>query len=363
MKAFAILRVSKLKAAGQIGSASGHNTRKRTQPHADNQTPLMGGGSRLLGGSEDAVAAYSKRISETGTKPRKGAVLALEFVASASKEWFQSASRDDREAWLTDTMAFLARTVGGEANILSAHLHDDESTPHIHLLAVPLVHKARNKSGRKPKKASAQDAQNESLSWALAAADIVGDRKKLEALQSDYALAVAERGLRRGRPRALTQAKHKSPAQYRAELAQHTEQKKKSVDRDARVTLGALERGLTLGFDAVDTNQIAYQPADANNAESLVRGSHTASGSNWKKILYAIQPVANAILLYAKARTLLMEREAKIRQREDDVVEDAKHLAEMAGRLNLFEMVRKSTMGREANHIKTKATRIRDRQR
>lgn len=208
MKAFAILRVSKLKAVGQIGSASGHNSRKRAQSHADNQTPLMGGGSRLLGGQADAVAAYAERISTTGAKPRKGAVLALEFVASASKEWFQSASRDEREAWVSDTMEFLTDRVGAEANILSAHLHDDESTPHIHFLAVPLVQKARKKSGRRSAKATAQDKQNEGLSWALAAADIVGDRRKLEALQTDYAFAVADRGLRRGRPRAMTQAKH-----------------------------------------------------------------------------------------------------------------------------------------------------------
>lgn len=363
MKALAVLRVAKIKALGQLGAANSHNARRHDKPHIDNSNPMMGGGVRLLQGRDDPIQAFKDRIAQTGAKPRKGAVLALEFVASASPEWFQAASQKDRALWMEQTLIFLNETVGGPENVLAAHLHDDETTPHIHFVAVPLVQKQRRQAGRKAKTIAAQDKQNEGLSWALSAADIVGDKRKLETLQSNYALAVSELGIRRGKPKSVTQAKHKSPSAYRAEIAANTKKHEIASARQARQTNEAINFGLTVGFDAVDKGEIAFAPATDEAPEQIVRGPNAPKGNRWSQIMYAIHPVATAILQYAKARSRLLTKERALKIREREVVEEASELISMAGRLIFHRRSLGPAAVGDAERIKQRALRTRDRSR
>jgi len=363
MKSLAVLRVAKIKALGQLGATSSHNARRQDKPHTDNANPMMGGGVRLIQGSENPLEAFKGRIAQTKTKPRKGAVLALEFVASASPEWFQTASQTDKELWMEQTLKFLNATVGGADNVLAAHLHDDETTPHIHLVAVPLVQKQRRKAGRKPKTKVAQDKQDEGLSWALSAADVVGDKRKLEALQSNYALAVAELGIRRGRPKSATQAKHKSPSVYRAEMAANAKKHEASFAKQARQTTAEINFGLTVGFDAVDKGEITFASAKGEAPEQLIRGPNAPKGNRWSRLMYAIQPVMTSILQYAKARSRLLTKEQALKTREKELVEDAAELMSMAGRLLSYRRSLGPVAARDAERIKQKAQLKRDRTR
>tara|TARA_B100002049_G_scaffold225354_2_gene197354 strand:- start:1033 stop:2124 length:1092 start_codon:yes stop_codon:yes gene_type:complete len=363
MKTYAILRVAKLKTLGQLGAANGHNTRARAQGHADDQSPLMGGGVQRLAGKGDPVQAFKDRVSETGAKPRKGAVIALEFVASASPDWFAAATPGEREEWASNTISFLTNRVGGKENILVAHLHDDETTPHIHFLAVPLIEKERKKAGRKPKRKSAQEKPDGAISWALAAADIVGDRNKLEALQSDYAAAVAHLGIRRGRPRALTQATHKSPAQYRHELQKHTETQKKNATIAAKKMVERVATAMTTGFDAVDQGKLKYKPADAVKKERLVRGTHGPRAEGLQALGRSIRPALRAILSYAKAQAQLLDRQMQVDKHKEKVAEDATEVIQMAERITMFERFRATAMRRETKSIRAKAQKIRERAR
>lgn len=361
MKALAVLRVVKIKALGQLGAANSHNARHQAKPHTDNSNPMMGGGVQLIQGSEDLIQAFEDRITQTGAKPRKGAVLALEFVASASPEWFQTATTKERALWMEQSLKFLNETVGGPDNVLAAHLHDDESTPHIHLIAVPLVKKQRRKAGRKAKTKAAQDKQNEGLSWALSAADIVGDKRKLETLQSNYAMAVSELGIRRGRPKSVTQAKHKSPSAYRAEIAAYAKMHEQVSSRQLHLRTEAVKFGLTVGFDAVDRGEIAFAPATTDSPERLIQGPNASGGHNWSKLNYAIQPVAPAILQYAKARGKLLAEEQRLKIRETDITSDAAELITMAGRLLTHRRSIADSTARDTGQIKIRARQLRDR--
>jgi len=363
MKSLAVLRVAKIKCLGQLGAANSHNDRHQGKSHTDNATPIMGGGIRRLQGSEDIVQAFKDKITAKQAKPRKGAVLALEFVASASPEWFQTASQQDKERWVERTLDFLNKTVGGSENVLSAHLHDDESTPHIHLVAVPLVQKQRRRAGRKPKLESSQDKQNEGLSWALAAADIIGDKRKLEALQSDYALSVSSLGIRRGQPKSITGAKHKSPATYRAELARHSKKTMAETKRAARIETEAISYGLTVGFDAVDCGHIACAEANEDSPERLVAGPNTPSPKRWKQLRYIIEPVAKAVLQYAKARSKLIRREHRLDRREQELVDDAAELVSMAGQLMKHQASLPTNILNDTIRIGNRAKQKQDRQR
>ena len=134
----------------------------------------------------------NKRISELNlpTKPRKDAVLMASFVIGSDGKFFASLSQDEQERFFVSCTWFFARRYGKE-NIISAVVHADETTPHLHLNLIPV------KDGK------------------LCAKELFG-RKELSQLQTDFHEAVGKRyGLQRGKEGS--QRKHLDTAEYKAQ--------------------------------------------------------------------------------------------------------------------------------------------------
>lgn len=100
--------------------------------------------------------AVDLRIREAGVKPRKGQSTCLEMIFSGSRDVMTAMSREELLRWADDTLAW-AQDTWGKDNVVSATLHVDEMTPHIHMIVVPIVsgesrrtklHKHKNKSSR-----------------------------------------------------------------------------------------------------------------------------------------------------------------------------------------------------------------------
>ncbi len=217
MANYAILRVEKIHTRRQLQAVADHNNRdtpKGTE-HADPE-----GAAGLIGGDRETVAAWDGKMAGAGLDPkkqRKDAVLALEWVATASPGWWATATQGQREDWALDTMAFIEEQAGGRDNILSTWWHDDETTPHIHVASIPLVEKERGAKGAVRKGRKRPDPVK---GWGLSCKDIIGGSSgRLVQLQDDYAAAVAHHGLARGVPRRETGARNKPVAQWRAEQA------------------------------------------------------------------------------------------------------------------------------------------------
>ena len=79
-----------------------------------------------------------ERLNESGIKLRKGQNLAMECLFSGSSEAMLAMSEETLRSWIDDTLAF-ARRHWGEENVISAHLHRDEKTPHLHIVVLPIV--------------------------------------------------------------------------------------------------------------------------------------------------------------------------------------------------------------------------------
>ena len=244
---FAFIRAEKLRTRRQLLAAMKHNDRTAESglEHTDPSRP-----PELVAGHPDAVEAWEAAMASKGldpTKPRTGAVVAVEWVATASPEWWATASAEQRAAWTADTLAFVAdemagpvrpgeapeaRAERGRGLILAAHYHDDETTPHLHILAVPLVEKERAARGRPRKRDAGKPRPPSAPTWDLAAKSILGGpRDRMSELQTDYAAAVAHHGLKRGIPKKETGAFNKRPSHYRAEQAHLTDALR--VDRHA----------------------------------------------------------------------------------------------------------------------------------
>ena len=82
--------------------------------------------------------AVNRRISEAGIKPRKGQATCMEIIFSGSHDRMVAMSREELLQWANDTVEWAQKT-WGKGNVVSASLHVDEKTPHIHMIVVPIV--------------------------------------------------------------------------------------------------------------------------------------------------------------------------------------------------------------------------------
>lgn len=130
---YAILRVEKLKSRVSLAGALKHNYRENHPANADPEREKDNLTDKKNSG--EALREYSQMIPE---KVRKNAVHALEFVITASPEFFEKATRKELVKYFKDSEKWVGDFVGSD-NVISAVLHMDEKTPHMHFIAIPLV--------------------------------------------------------------------------------------------------------------------------------------------------------------------------------------------------------------------------------
>jgi hypothetical protein len=175
----AIIRVAKIKTAGAARGKTAHNYRLMETPNADPDRTKALNREYINTDQADYWRLAEQRIGEVVTrKVRDDQVRAMEVVLTASPEWFRRGdngqAEDMRESkWVADNLHFLKEKFG-EKNVVSFTLHQDEKTPHVHAVVVPITEKNR------------------------LSADTLFNPKTLSQLQTDYAAAMAEHGLERG---------------------------------------------------------------------------------------------------------------------------------------------------------------------
>lgn len=176
---FTVLRIQKLKTWGDIAGSGKHNQRERETPNAD--TARTTANQHLVGApGMDNVATVKQAIGTQ--RVRKNAVLGVEMLLSASPAYFRPGSpglagsydTTRLQNWKEATMGWLNEKYGNR--IVSAILHVDEATPHIHALLVPLDDKGK--------------LNCRSL--------FGGTRHTLSRLQTEYGEAVSSLGIDRG---------------------------------------------------------------------------------------------------------------------------------------------------------------------
>ena len=101
-------------------------------------------------GIKDRTAAIQKRLEEAGLTRKIGnnQVRAIRINVSGTHEDMKRIEREGRlDEWCADNMKYFADLFGKE-NIVAAHLHRDEETPHIHITLVPIVKGERKRKKR-----------------------------------------------------------------------------------------------------------------------------------------------------------------------------------------------------------------------
>lgn len=188
-----------------------------TRTHLNRELVRMPEGIRER---DDAIAA---RISSAGIRRKitHDQVRAIRVMLSGTHEDMMEIEKAGRlDDWCRDSMDWLYRTFGRE-NVVSAVLHMDEHTPHIHATLVPIVTGERRKAGQKKPQEGGRTYRKKANAARLCADDVL-NRTRLIAYHDDYARVMVKYGLQRGI--RGSEARHVSTAQYYRDLRRQTDE-------------------------------------------------------------------------------------------------------------------------------------------
>ncbi|MDY9918100.1 MAG: MobV family relaxase [Proteiniphilum sp.] len=178
-------------------------------------------------GVRNRTQAIQHRLDNAGLQRKigKNQVRAIRVLLTGSNEDMKRIEAEGRLGdWCDDNLEWLRKTYGKE-NIVSAVLHLDETTPHIHATLVPIVTTERRK-----KKSETQVKKNyrkKNPNAPRLSADDVMTRAKLKAYQNSYPEAMAKYGLQRGIEGS--EARHIGTSQYYRDLVSQNENLKVNI--------------------------------------------------------------------------------------------------------------------------------------
>ena len=164
MKAqYAILRFAKYKGP-EIGHIEAHNEREKEKyaSNPDVDTARSHLNFHLVTPERKYRAEAEKQIAAAGCRTRSDSVRVVEALVTASPEFFKGKKRSEVKAYFTEALDFIQKHQSKDM-IISAVVHMDEKTPHMHLCFVPLTEDKR-----------------------LSAKEIVGNKKKLTWWQDEF---------------------------------------------------------------------------------------------------------------------------------------------------------------------------------
>lgn len=222
------------KAKGNDAPMSAHIERTIDPHNVDkNRTHLNKELIHFPEGVNSRTEAIQHRIENADIKRKisKDQVRAIRIMLSGTHEDMKDIEESGNlDNWCTDNIDWLKQTYG-EKNLVSAVLHMDEKTPHIHATVVPIVTDERRKAKDSKKQEINSDKKKykkKSKDTSRLCADDVMARNKLKEYQNSYAEWMKPYGLKRGIDGS--KAKHTETYEYYKELYQKKEDLQMYVD-------------------------------------------------------------------------------------------------------------------------------------
>ena len=205
---FAILRFAKYKGP-EISNIEAHNERTKenyaSNPDIDKSRSHLN--FHLITPEQKYRAEAERQIKDAGCRTRSDSVRVVEALVTASPEFFKGKKKGEVKAYFQEALDFIQQHQDPKT-IISAVVHMDEKTPHMHLCFVPLTEDGR-----------------------LSAKDIMGNKKKLTWWQDEFWKHMVKRfpDLERGESASQTGRDHIPPRVFK-EMTRLTKQKDKLED-------------------------------------------------------------------------------------------------------------------------------------
>lgn len=267
---YAVLHI--MKASGSCNAIARHIERT-TQP--DNAHPELCHLNRddfikYPDGVDGLGKAIQHRLDNAGLtrKIGKNQVLALNVLLTSDGEALRRLADEGRlNEWAEASIGWAKQTFG-EDNVVAAHLHMDEQTPHLHVTVVPIVTAERKKKASEAK-AKKRYRTKPKDGPRLSANDIM-TRDNLTRFQDTYAEAMERFGLERGI--RGSEARHVDQHEYYRQC----QIKKKDLEQDVA--------GLSAEKKQLDTETQSLEK----------RKAELERGNRWMDKTFAETKAANA---------------------------------------------------------------------
>ena len=202
---FAILRFAKYKGP-EISNIEAHNERTKEEyasnPDIDKRRSYLN--FHLLEPERKYRAGAERQIKDAACRTRSDSVRLVEVLVTATPDFFKGKKKAEIKAYFQEALDFI-REYQEPKTIISAVVHMDEKTPHMHLSFVPLTEDGR-----------------------LCAKEIVGNKKKLTQWQDRFWEHMVKKypDLERGESASETGRDHIPPRVFK-EMTRLTKQKAK----------------------------------------------------------------------------------------------------------------------------------------
>lgn len=316
--------------------------------------------SRIIAGSQGKIElslqqAIDKRIQEVGIKPRVGQARSLEMILSGSPEIMNAMTREELLRWAKDSVDW-AKKMWGEENVVSASLHVDEKTPHIHLIVVPIVkgQSRRTKNyhmnkGRKKKDFKTYKIDHDKLRLS---ADEVYNQRRLYTYHDSYYNEVGSKyGLSRGiKAEPGSRKTHKNSEEHNRELERQAAQTKALI---SELTAEYAEKKDLL--DKVDSDLKSQKMEIASQQKTIEENKETIKEQENQKASTGIISDATDIQIIEKYKTIdelqaeiislnrtIIDKNTEIKRLDANV---KTRRAQLAANVDLEDVPKKGIMG------------------
>ena len=269
----AIFRVSGIKTTSDLRGIGKHNVDRISETNFDidrersneNITLKNCGGNYGLMFEEitrDLKIQHDEQMKTTRKSRQKSfldkvnedkADVACEFLMSASPEYFKGKSHDEVREWAQTSLDFITKKIGiEEKNILHAVVHMDEKTPHLHVVAVPLVEKY---DGRRKKDV-----------LAISRKHFIKNRDEMAQVQTDYVDHLKENGIDLERGQEKSGVKHLDVARYKLretqkdlkEIEMNLGEKEQDL-QEKNEQLESIEQKIKMNLEAVPERNFKFK--------------------------------------------------------------------------------------------------------
>lgn len=221
---YCIMRTEKRKKS-DLNGIQKENTRTATE-YNNKVRPGMNIFNVVLKESNNWLQDINKEIKAAGARTRSNSVLALDTLYTASSEFFQGKTNEENDTFFRDCLKFHERHFG---HIISAVIHYDETTPHLHIISVPLTQdgrlSARDVIGNKAKMSKTQDSFFEQVgrSYGLARGIHMDGREKKEHISAqEHELREIKQAIAKGKEELEAIEHSEETARTRAQTARQT---------------------------------------------------------------------------------------------------------------------------------------------
>ena len=292
---FAIFRVQGIKTTNDLRGIGKHNVERKSETNKDIDETKTADNIHLISADKESnsylkkffrtVQPMKEQHDEKMKTERKDRVksfegkinstkndIACEFLFTSDEKFFEGKSKDDIREWAETSLDFIKKDVGiSEENILHAVVHMDEKTPHLHIVAVPLVNKFDGRAKREV--------------WQINRKHFIPTKDDLSKLQDKYFEKMIAKGydLERGLAANDTERKHMTTQEFKKQAigkeVETLESDRQKLQNDVQELSKAVEGTKALDSIEVETgglfnrNTVKMSLEDFESIKTLATGS------------------------------------------------------------------------------------------